>query len=86
MVVDYISLNPDLSVEVIGFTDDTGDYDYNQTLSLNRAQSVADKMKEAGLQKHLNVLGRGESNPKYANNSSQKYKNRRVEIRFSEND
>ena len=86
MVVDYISLNPDLNVEVIGFTDDTGDYEYNQTLSLNRAQSVAEKMKEVGLKKHLSVLGRGESNPKYANNSSQKYKNRRVEIRFSGDD
>jgi len=81
-VIDYLSMNSSLTIEVVGFTDDSGSSDYNKQLSLKRAQSVANRLKELGMTNKVNVIGRGEENPKYSNTSKQKSKNRRVEIFF----
>jgi OOP family OmpA-OmpF porin len=67
---------------VYGHTDDIGPADYNQDLSVRRASSVADYLRQAGVPDEvLNVQGFGKSSPRVRNDSSEaRQKNRRVEI------
>jgi outer membrane protein OmpA-like peptidoglycan-associated protein len=69
-------------VFVYGHTDDTGPADYNQELSLRRANSVADYLRRAGVPKDvMDVEGFGKTNPRVRNdNAEARQKNRRVEI------
>lgn len=72
-------------VDVAGHTDSDGSDSYNQTLSLQRAQSVASFLGQQGVNtQRFNVLGYGESQP-IASNASEAGKalNRRVEIYIS---
>ena len=44
-MAQYMKENPDVSIAVVGFADkDTGSAEYNQDLSMRRAQAVADRM------------------------------------------
>ena len=65
---------------VIGHTDSSGPEDYNQILSVRRAQATADYLAEQGIT-GINVVGRGESQP-IADNSTRagRSQNRRVEV------
>ena len=81
-VIDYLSMNSSLTIEVVGFTDDIGGSDYNKQLSLKRAESISNRLKELGMTNKVVVIGKGEESPKYSNESKQKSKNRRVEIFF----
>ncbi|MEN8167369.1 MAG: OmpA family protein [Pseudomonadota bacterium] len=80
------TLQPELSKAyaaiIIGHTDSTGDADYNQGLSLRRAESVRDYLVETGTQvDNLRVVGRGESEPTASNDTPEgQAANRRVEI------
>jgi OOP family OmpA-OmpF porin len=67
---------------VYGHTDDIGPYEYNQQLSLRRANSVADYLKQAGVPDEvINVQGFGKSSPRMDNDTAgARQKNRRVEI------
>jgi outer membrane protein OmpA-like peptidoglycan-associated protein len=67
---------------VYGHTDDIGPEEYNQQLSLRRANSVADYLKHAGvLDEVMNVQGFGKSSPRMNNDTAEaRQKNRRVEI------
>jgi outer membrane protein OmpA-like peptidoglycan-associated protein len=73
---------PSMKVEVGGHTDDTGPDDYNQTLSENRAKSVADYLRSKGITDQIRrVVGYGETKPMVPNNSkANRQKNRRVEV------
>lgn len=51
------------AIEVNGHTDATGSDEYNQELSLARAQSVADALRQRGLDLEIAVNGFGESQP-----------------------
>ncbi|MBW0156795.1 OmpA family protein [Sedimentimonas flavescens] len=78
------SLNryPDTTVEVIGHTDNTGDARYNQRLSQDRANSVANILIGAGVPRHRVVAyGRGEDQPIASNLTPEgRAQNRRVEF------
>lgn len=69
-------------VDVIGHTDSTGRAEYNQALSVRRAQSVADfLMSREVLPERLVVTGRGQTQPIATNDTPEgRSLNRRVEI------
>ncbi len=70
------------TIEIVGHTDSTGSYQHNMTLSQRRAQSVADYMRNQGVNgMRMNVRGVGPDQPVADNNSAQgRQQNRRVEI------
>jgi outer membrane protein OmpA-like peptidoglycan-associated protein len=74
--------HPELIAEVRGFTDSTGNPSYNQTLSINRAQSVASYLSQHGVSPNrLAAQGFGQNNPIADNNTEAgRAQNRRVEI------
>lgn len=71
-------------VDVMGHTDSTGTDAYNQTLSENRAQAVANMLIAGGVQRaRVGTIGFGESQPKASNTTEEgRAANRRVEIRL----
>lgn len=70
------------SIEVVGHTDSTGSYQYNQTLSQRRAQSVANYLTAQGVNgARVTTRGAGPDQPVASNASeSGRAQNRRVEI------
>jgi outer membrane protein OmpA-like peptidoglycan-associated protein len=71
---------------VFGYTDDIGTADYNQKLSVRRAQSVRDYLVEAGLEPGMvSVRGYGKTSPMVQGSSeAARAKNRRVEIALTD--
>jgi outer membrane protein OmpA-like peptidoglycan-associated protein len=71
-------------IDVLGHTDSTGADAYNQTLSVNRAQSVANVLGANGVQTaRMAIKGYGESQPKSSNTTEEgRAANRRVEVRL----
>lgn len=71
-------------VDVMGHTDSVGTDAYNQTLSEQRASTVADYLAGRGVQRaRLATKGYGESQPKASNTTEEgRSQNRRVEIRL----
>ena len=69
-------------VQVIGYTDNTGSAAYNDKLSMQRAQAVANYLKLRGVSAaRLMVYGYGENNPIASNaTAAGREQNRRVEI------
>jgi len=85
-VLDQVTLtlvqHPELVAQVVGHTDNTGPVAHNQTLSLNRAQSVESYLMQHGVAvQRLSAEGRGETQP-IADNATEMGRalNRRVEI------
>lgn len=75
--------HPEWNVAVIGYTDDTGNYDYNLKLSKDRAQSVVNALvKEYGIANtRLAPEGRGPLSPVASNDTPEgRAQNRRVEV------
>lgn len=72
-------------LNVDGFTDSTGSFEYNQQLSERRALSVADYLAGTGIERlRLNARGYGERYPIADNGTSAgRAQNRRVEINIS---
>lgn len=73
---------PGSNVQVIGHTDSDGAADYNQGLSVRRANAVADILQAGGVTyDRITPIGRGEEQPVASNLTPQgKAQNRRVEI------
>jgi len=71
-----------VDIDIIGHTDSTGPADYNQGLSVRRAQAVADYIIGEGIDASIiDVSGEGESNPVASNDTREgRAENRRVEI------
>ncbi len=69
-------------LSVYGYTDDVGTADYNQQLSLRRAQAVKDYLVQAGIDPAIvNVKAYGKTSPLFQGNSDEaRANNRRVEI------
>lgn len=80
--------NPDTDIRIIGYTDNTGNVDYNQTLSEKRAKSVYDYLMMQGVSSdRMSYEGRGVHDPVADNNTaSGRALNRRVEILIMAND
>lgn len=78
----------DTEILIEGHTDSTGSEEYNMTLSINRAQSVANFLQtNQVMPTRLNVMGYGESQPVADNaTASGRQLNRRVEIAIFAND
>ena len=75
------------TVMVLGYTDNTGSIEYNQTLSQQRAASVASYLQGQGVAaKRFEVMGLGLSNPIVSNDTAAgRAQNRRVEIKIIPN-
>ena len=69
-------------LHVVGHTDTVGSQSYNQTLSLRRAESVANYLRNDGVDvRRLRTEGRGENEPRRPNTTDEnRAVNRRVEI------
>lgn len=69
-------------INIVGHTDNIGENSYNTTLSLNRANSVRDFLKEKGYPAELiQIEGRGYNQPIATNTTPEgRAKNRRVDI------
>ncbi|MGF6443516.1 OmpA family protein [Paraburkholderia youngii] len=74
--------NPEVVASVVGHTDNTGSLQYNQTLSVNRAQSVTGYLTQRGIPpQRLSATGMGPNQPIADNNTEAgRAANRRVEI------
>ncbi|RHJ83251.1 OmpA family protein [Parabacteroides sp. AM08-6] len=77
-----LKVNPDTDIRIIGFTDNTGKVDYNQTLSEKRAKSVFDYLMQQGISSDRMVYeGKGVHDPVASNDTPEgRALNRRVEI------
>lgn len=73
---------PDSNVQVVGHTDNTGGAGYNQQLSEQRANAVADVLMNGGVAfDRIQAFGRGEDQPVSSNLTEEgRSQNRRVEI------
>lgn len=82
-VIQLMTDNPTLQIEINGHTDDIGDKGYNQKLSEKRALSVYDHVVNGGIKKErLHYQGFGDTKPLNPNNSEDNRKsNRRIEFR-----
>jgi outer membrane protein OmpA-like peptidoglycan-associated protein len=81
-VAQTIVQHPELVAQVVGHTDSTGQAAYNQVLSQNRAQSVANYLAQRGVAPNrLSAQGEGQNQP-IADNATAagRAQNRRVEI------
>ncbi|HEY2019748.1 OmpA family protein [Paraburkholderia sp.] len=74
--------NPEIVASVVGHTDSTGSPQYNQTLSVNRAESVTGYLAQHGVApQRLSATGMGPTQPIADNNTEAgRAANRRVEI------
>ena len=70
---------------IIGHTDSVGNAEYNQKLSVKRAEVVQKMMVDAGVDiSRLSYEGRGESEPLFENiNPFNRHKNRRTEVELT---
>jgi len=78
-------VNPTLSFEIGGHTDNTGTKQNNITLSNNRAQAVHAFLVEHGIDsKRLTYKGYADTKPLVPNDSAEnKAKNRRTELKIT---
>lgn len=83
--VEMLKENPDLKVEIQGYTDNVGSDAYNQKLSEARANTVKDYLTQKGIEaSRLTAVGFGKSNPIADNNTAAgRAQNRRVEFKVS---
>lgn len=82
--VAKIIKNNNLRIEIAGHTDNIGDDNYNQALSMRRAEAVKNFLVKEGCSPSLfEVVGYGETKPATTNETIEgRAKNRRVEMRF----
>jgi outer membrane protein OmpA-like peptidoglycan-associated protein len=81
-VAQTLNQNPEVIAQVVGHTDSTGQPAYNQTLSVNRAESVTTYLASQGVApQRLSASGMGANQPIADNNTEAgRAANRRVEI------
>ena len=74
--------NPDVQVEISGHTDSQGSDEYNQALSLRRAQAVKNWLVQKGIAgNRMKTIGKGEMEPVASNDTAEgRTENRRIEF------
>ena len=83
-VVRQLTDNPNITVDIEGYTDSTGPTTYNLELSRRRAEAVRRFLVEKGIDLHrVQTIGLGAVRPVAANNTKQgRDQNRRVAIKI----
>lgn len=84
---ELLIVNPEMSVQINGHTDNTGKATYNKALSLKRAQSVVDYLIHHGIAAaRLSAVGYGSERPLVSNDDENQGReiNRRTEIEIIE--
>jgi outer membrane protein OmpA-like peptidoglycan-associated protein len=81
----FLKNNPSRSVAISGYTDSTGSPQFNQKLSIARAQVVRDALVSQGVDRsRISIQGYGPSNPIASNSTAEgRQKNRRVDVAFA---
>lgn len=81
-LADQLIFDESLQISIAGFTDNTGNTDYNMHLSMLRAQNIKQYMLDLGVsEKQIIVSGNGITNPAASNNTEEgRSTNRRVEM------
>ena len=84
-LANYLKQNEQLKIQIIGYTDNTGNTQNNINLSKDRAKSVYVYLINKGIKdERMKFNGFGSSKPLFVNNTEDnKAKNRRVEIVFT---
>jgi outer membrane protein OmpA-like peptidoglycan-associated protein len=85
LAVALLNLYPNVTLTIVGHTDNVGSDEYNLELSRQRAQAVVDYAAVTGIDPaRLEPLGRGESSPVDTNDTSEgRQRNRRIEVIFN---
>ncbi len=85
-VVDFLKENPAIKIEISGHTDNTGNLEYNQRLSENRAKTVADYLIQASIdESRIIYRGYGMKLPVAPNDTEEnRSQNRRTELKIIE--
>lgn len=83
---DYLLKKPDTSINIKGYTDSTGNYSYNISVSEFRANTIKTYLAGKGIEAaRIKTFGMGPENPIASNETEAgRQKNRRVEIEFEE--
>ena len=86
-LITVLNKYPQTNLEVQGHTDSTGTEQYNMNLSIQRATSVANYLKQNGINaSRLTVKGYGEADPAYPNSTQEgRENNRRVDFLITAN-
>lgn len=83
-ISEHLQKCPNLSVKIVGYTDDLGTEKYNMKLGLMRAQSVQSYLMGMGIKSnHIHTKSMGEKSPVATNLTSEgRQQNRRAVIHF----
>ena len=82
-IIDFIKVNNPKKITIIGYTDSDGTDAHNLQLSLNRAKTIQQLIKNEITNCTILIDGKGKEMPVAINNTKEnKQKNRRVEITF----
>lgn len=81
-IAGMMQQHPTLELAVVGYTDNTGDFNYNLNLSKRRAEAIVNQLVKEGVSKdRLAGVGVGPLNPIASNSTEQgRAENRRVEL------
>ncbi|MEZ4724835.1 MAG: OmpA family protein [Candidatus Kapaibacterium sp.] len=85
-IADWMKRSSNHKILIKGHTDDTGDQEYNQELSTERANAVKSELVRLGIdESRISIIGFGSSKPLVPNNSDEnRQRNRRTEIEVIE--
>jgi outer membrane protein OmpA-like peptidoglycan-associated protein len=85
-IAGILLISKGYGLSIFGYTDDVGTAEYNQQLSLRRANAVKDYLVQAGIDPAIiNVKGYGKTSPLFEDTSNEgRSKNRRVEIALTD--
>ena len=86
-IIKFLHDYPSVKIEISGHTDNTGSFEYNQTLSENRAKSVVEYLISSSISEdRIKYKGYGFSRPVASNDTEEgKAQNRRTELKIIEN-